>query len=216
MSRIIPWVAALIVVGGVGLAWKKFKSSRESLENPDYTVAATYDEVEVREYAPRIQAQVTVDGAREDATNRGFRILAGYIFGGNTGQEKIAMTAPVSTLSSEGGSSQKIAMTAPVSTQSVDQGYTISFMMPSKWTLDTLPVPNDERIQLLEVPGYQAAVRTFSGRVNPIKIDAQGEKLRVSMEAEGLRSQGQVMISQFDPPWTPFFMRKNEVELRLE
>ena len=88
--------------------------------------------------------------------------------------------------------------------------------MPSKWTLDTLPVPNDARIQLLEVPGYQAAVRTFSGRVNPKKIDAQGEELRVSMEAEGLRFQGQVMVSQFDPPWTPFFMRKNEVELRLE
>ena len=213
MSKFIPWIIALLVVSGVALAWKKSQSSRESLEQPDYTIAATYQDMELRAYAPRIQAQVTVEGAREDATNTGFRILAGYIFGGNTGQEKIAMTAPVST---SADTSEKIAMTAPVSTQSVDQGYTVSFKMPYKWTLDTLPVPDDDRIQLVEVPGYQAAVRSFSGRVNPKKIDAQGEKLRASMQAQGLSPQGQVMVSQFDPPWIPFFMRKNEVELRVE
>ncbi|MFT5583570.1 MAG: hypothetical protein ACI9VR_001148 [Cognaticolwellia sp.] len=213
MSKFIPWIIALIVVGGVAMAWKKFQSSREGLEKPDYRVASTYDDLEVREYAPRIQAQVTVDGPREDATSAGFRILAGYIFGGNTGQEKIAMTAPVST---SADTSEKIAMTAPVSTQAQDQGYTISFMMPSKWTLDTLPVPDDGRIQLLEVPGYQAAVRTFSGRVTPKKIDAQSEKLRASMQAQGLSPQGEVMVSQFDPPWTLFFMRRNEVELRVQ
>ena len=191
---------------------KSFESSRESLEKPQYTVTATYDELEIREYAPRIQAQVTVDGPRKDATGQGFRILAGYIFGGNTSQESIAMTAPVSTA----GASQSIAMTAPVSTLEQEQGYTISFMMPSKWTLDTLPVPEDERIELLEVPGYTAAVRTFSGKVNPDKIDAQGEKLRASMQAQGLSPDGQVLVSQFDPPWVPGFMRVNEVELRVQ
>ena len=213
MSKFIPWVIALVVVGGGLLAWKKFESSRESLEKPQYTVSGTYQDLELREYAPRVQAQVTVDGPRKDSTNQGFRILAGYIFGGNTGQQEISMTAPVQT---SADTSQSIAMTAPVSTVAQAQGYTISFMMPSKWTLDTLPVPNDARIELVEVPGYTAAVRTFSGRVNPKKIDAQGEKLRASMQAEGLSPQGEVMVSQFDPPWVPAFMRVNEVELRLE
>lgn len=213
MSKVIPVVVVAVVLVGGALVLKQFQSSREKLEKPDYTVTASYEDLELREYASRVQAQVTVDGPREEATNKGFRILAGYIFGGNTGQEAIAMTAPVST---SADTSQSIAMTAPVSTVAQEQGYTISFMMPAKWTLDTLPVPDDARIELLEVPGYTAAVRTFSGKVNPDKIDAQGEKLRASMQAEGLSPDGQVMVSQFDPPWVPFFMRKNEVELRVQ
>lgn len=213
MSKFIPLVVGASVLIGGALVSKKFESSRESLEKPQYTVTASYNDLELREYAPRVQAQVTVQGPREEATNKGFRILAGYIFGGNTGQEAISMTAPVST-SAE--TSQSIAMTAPVSTLAQEEGYTISFMMPSKWTLDTLPVPDDERIELLEVPGYTAAVRTFSGKVNPNKIDAQGEKLRASMQAEGLSPAGEVMVSQFDPPWVPSFMRHNEVELRIQ
>lgn len=230
MSKLIPVAVSLVLVAGGLLAWKKVEQSRERLEGPQFTVTETYEDFEVRSYQPQIQAQVTVDGPRDQATTQGFRILANYIFGGNTARTEIAMTAPVSTaqqgaqiamtatVSTQPAGSQDIAMTAPVSTASAgeDSGYTIRFMMPAKWTMDTLPVPEDPRVQLVEVPAYQAAVRSFSGRVNPKRVDAQGAELRAALQAQGLNPQGEVLVSQFDPPWVPRFMRHNEVELRLQ
>jgi hypothetical protein len=211
MSKVIPWIVALVVVGGVALAWKKFKSSRESLENPDYTVAATYDDLEVREYAPRIQAQVTVDGAREDATNRGFRILAGYIFGGNQPGESLPMTAPVLQQKGQG---ESLPMTAPV-LQS-DDGMRMAFVMPAGRSLADLPVPQDAQVSLTEVDWGEAAAIRFAGRGKPARFLKAETDLRRVLEAAGRRPTGPALRAQYNSPGAFPPLRRNEVIIPIE
>ena len=131
---------------------------RVGTEEPVHTSRRLTDTVEIRHYEPRIAAQTTVDADEEPARSDGFRRLAGYIFGGNSDSQKVAMTAPVSQSS---GGSKKIAMTAPVTQAADGDSWVVRFFMPSKWTMDTLPTPNDDRVSLewpstvsIRVPGW--------------------------------------------------------------
>ena len=127
-------------------------------EEPRYTSEKVIG-LEIRNYGPRIAAETTVFGDEDKALSDGFRRLAGYIFGGNHGNAKIAMTAPVGRQSG-----QKIAMTAPVSkTSGADGGSVVRFFMPAGWTIDTLPEPNDDEVGLVTVPGETVAVLRFTG-----------------------------------------------------
>jgi len=189
-----------------------------AVETPDYTVVEEAgDNIEIRRYPPLLVADVDVAGDRNDAANRGFRILASYIFGENTQPDgaasgKIAMTAPVTQTPSE-DRSQKIAMTSPVAqTETSEAGaWVISFVMPSKYTKDTLPIPNDPRIRIRETPPRRAAAIRFSGRWTSRRFERKAGELKAFLGSRGLEPTGPPVYAYYDGPFTPFFLRRNEV-----
>jgi hypothetical protein len=214
MRRLVPWAvaAAVAAVAGVAVAgWRLVRPDREHYEEPPYTVEAIHPGFEVRAYAPTLQARVTLEGSRERATQQGFRILAGYIFGGNTARQSIDMTTPVSAEPA----SQSISMTTPVAAVPSGEGWTIAFTMPSEWELDTLPVPDDDRIELVEVPGHRAAVSTFSGRASARKVREEQERFEAALAAASMSGSGAVTLAQFDPPWVLGPWRRNELQIAL-
>ena len=146
-------IALILIVGGL-LAGPVMSN----VEKPDYKVIQTERNIEIRQYEPMIIAEVEVDGKREDAIREGFRLIADYIFGNNTVQRDIAMTAPV-----QQQESQKIAMTAPVQQQSTGRSWQISFVMPSKYSMETLPEPKNDRVRLKEIMTKKFVIIKFSG-----------------------------------------------------
>jgi len=163
--------------------------SANAIEEPAFEVRQRWDEeqIEIREYAPRIMA-VTEMAERE---NDGFRVLAGYIFGGNAREQEIAMTAPVQQ-----------TMSAPAE---------MAFMMPAEYAFDELPKPNDARVAFRQAPAYTAAVIRFSGWANAEKADANWQKLRGFLIREGIEIVGEPTLNQYNPPWTLGFLRRNEI-----
>lgn len=183
-----------------------------AVEEPRYRIVSEDGAFSVRDYAPRIAASVTVDGDRRAAANRGFRMLAGFIFGDNRPGGEIAMTAPVTA---ERGT--KIAMTAPVTTerqpagQDRDGRWTITFIMPAEWTMQTLPRPTDAAIRIEALPAERVAAVTFSGFVTQRALDRKEAELRRHMDRSGLRPAGPPRYAFYDPPWTLPFLKRNEV-----
>lgn len=182
---------------------------RAGTEEPPHTVQELGDGVEIRRYATRIAAETTVSDSEEGARSAGFRRLAGYIFGGNHQDVKIAMTAPVAQ---QAGT--KIAMTAPVS-QSAGSGadWVIRFYMPSKWTIAELPSPNDDRVRLVSVPPETVAVLRFTGNRDSRAVADRTEQLRNTLRAYGFEATGDANAWFYDPPWTLPFLRRNEVAI---
>lgn len=176
-------------------------------EEPVFTLVLKDEAFEVRDYVPTIVAEVTVSGSQERAAGEGFRILAGYIFGGNRRRQSIAMTAPVA----QRPVSQTIAMTAPVSQTSSGAGWTVRFTMPAAWTMQTLPQPNDARITLRPEPGQRMAVIRFSGIADARQVERRSRELEAELRRRGLRASGPISLAQYDPPWTLWFLRRNEV-----
>ncbi|ORW00915.1 heme-binding protein [Mycobacterium kyorinense] len=188
---------------------------RSGTEQPLYRVEPLTDEVEIRRYGPRIAAETTVRASEEAARHEGFRRLAGYIFGANHSAEKIAMTAPVGQYSVR-GNGQKIAMTAPVAQSgNFEQGWVIRFFMPAKWTMDTLPVPVDTRVRLVELPAQTVAVLSFSGGRGPDAVAARTAQLREVLRAYGFEPAGEPTAWFYDPPWTVPFRRRNEIAIPI-
>ncbi|MDE2082677.1 MAG: heme-binding protein [Burkholderiales bacterium] len=182
-----------------------------AIEEPRYTVERQFDGIELRDYAPRIAAEVIVPGPADEAGSQGFRILAAYIFGKNQGRQSIAMTAPVTQVAEP----QKIAMTAPVTQEPTAGGYAVQFMMPAAYTLQTLPAPLDPRIRFKEVAGGRYAVIRYSGWWSDANYRQHLTRLRQAVAAAGLRTTGEPVYARYDPPWMPWFMRRNEIWLRL-
>ncbi|MBI5091879.1 MAG: heme-binding protein [Candidatus Hydrogenedentes bacterium] len=191
------------------------------IETPKYEVIAKHDGYEVRQYAPQIVAEVTMGGEFREAMNGGFRKLADYIFGNNTkvidgpasGSEKIEMTAPV--LEQE-VSSEKIKMTAPVlEQQSKTDTRVVSFVMPSKYTLDTLPKPNNADVRVVEVPAKRYAVNRFSGTATQDKAAKKKQDLLDALKRDKIEAVGAPLLAQYNPPWTPPLMRRNEVMVEI-
>jgi hypothetical protein len=181
-----------------------------AIEEPPYSVLHSYDGFEVRRYAPYLVAETVVNAAAEEAGNQGFRILAAYIFGQNKGARSIAMTAPV--VQSPSG----IAMTAPVVQAGSPGAFAIQFAMPAGWTLATLPQPNDPRVTLREMPARTVAVIRYSGTWSQGHYREQLAILRQDLAREGLRSHGDPIWARYDPPWKPWFLRRNEIWLALD
>jgi hypothetical protein len=181
-----------------------------AIEKPQYRVVRELRGIEVREYPAYLVAETEVTGSREEAGNVGFRTLASYIFGKNKGEKKIAMTAPVAQ--QEGA---KIAMTAPVSQQErLEDGastWVIQFMMPAKYTRDSLPEPLDPAIQFREVPARRVAALRYSGTWSEERYLEKLADLRSAMEKEGLRAVGEPVWARYDPPFMPWFLRTNEI-----
>jgi hypothetical protein len=183
-----------------------------AIEEPKFVVTRQLDGVEVREYAPYTVAEVVVAGPADEASSQGFKLLAGYIFGKNKGDRKISMTAPVTQTAA---SPQKIEMTAPVTQTATDGGYVVQFVMPSEFTLDTLPEPIDPKVQLKAVPGARFAVIKYSGFWSQSNYETHLATLRATLAAANIKTTGEPVYSRYDPPWTPWFMRRNEIWLKV-
>jgi hypothetical protein len=178
-----------------------------AIEEAEYRIIRSDGDLELREYAPSIVAETVVEGEFEKAGNRAFRPLFRYIDGHNLNQEEIAMTAPVS----QERRSEKIAMTAPVSQQSREAGWAVSFMMPATYIMKTIPQPLDPDIKIREIPAYRAAVVRYSGFWSEQKYLENLEELRRWMADEGLVASGNPVWARYNAPFTPWFMRRNEI-----
>lgn len=183
-----------------------------AVEEPEYTLLSSEGPFEVRRYAPHFVAEVRVPGDMQSATNAGFRLLAAYIFGGNTTRTSIAMTAPVTLSAGEG---TKIAMTAPITLAGQNGDWVVRFSMPRQWSLDTLPLPDDRRIQLRQQPETQMAVLKFSGFTSPSRVAHKSAELTDWATQRGLEAAAATTLARYDPPWTAWFMRRNEVMIPL-
>lgn len=182
---------------------------RIGTEEPHHLASKLTDRVELRRYGPRIAAETTVTADDERARSIGFRRLAGYIFGANHRDEQIAMTAPVSQQRGDA-----IAMTAPVAQSRNAAGEsTIRFFMPSKWTMDTLPEPDDEKVRLVPVPGETVAVLRFSGDRSPQAVADRTDELRRTLGDNDIQAVGEPVAWFYDPPWTLPFRRRNEIAI---
>ncbi len=182
-----------------------------AIEQSRYRVVQRFDDFEIREYAAQVVAETDVSGTRASAGNAGFRLLAGYIFGRNRGEAKIAMTAPVTQ--AEGS---KIAMTAPVTQASSGSGegaarWRLQFMMPAEYSLETLPEPLDPAIQLRRIPARRVAAMVYSGTWSEGRYLEHLGRLQEAMRREGLPSRGEPVWARYDPPWVPWFLRRNEI-----
>ncbi len=208
LPRALFWIAggaAAIVVAGIAAG-----PVLSRVEQPDYKVDAKDGAIEIRSYGPMIAAETQVEGERKEAINEGFRLIAGYIFGKNKPQEKIAMTAPV-----EQQGSRKIAMTAPVEQQGQENSWTVRFIMPKSWTIETLPVPSDPRVKLEPLPARRLLVVTFSGLARSDSIKERTEELRQYAAKHSLRTVGEPVLAFYNPPWTLPMLRRNEIMLEL-
>ena len=179
-------------------------------EEQKYTVERKFPKFEVRRYGACVFADVTVTGDFESAGSAGFRPLISYISGNNKPNSKIAMTAPVVQQPVS-----KIAMTSPVLQQSSGQENIISFVMPAGMTLDALPIPSSSNVSLREVPEQLVAVTRFSGRWTMAIYMKLVDELENSIAEAGFTPNGSPRFARFDPPWTPWFMRRNEIQIPI-
>jgi hypothetical protein len=206
-GRLIYWIAGTVVLLVIAGAAAGPIMSR--VEQPEYAVEVSDGAIEVRSYAPMIAAEAVVTGERKAAINAGFRLIAGYIFGANKPNAKIAMTAPVQQ------QKQTIAMTAPVTQQSTGDAWTVRFIMPKSWTMETLPIPNDPRVSLKPVPARRFVVITYSGLATSQAIETRTDELLRYVADHKLSTTGEPCLAFYDPPWTLPFFRRNEIMLAL-
>lgn len=178
-----------------------------NLEQPSYTMIEKKNGYEIRKYDSYIIAETTVTGNYSEALNEGFGVIADYIFGNNTTKSSIAMTAPVLENKSE-----SIAMTAPViNTLESEQNRTISFVLPSKYTLETLPAPNNSNVLLTEVPTRTVAVLRFNWYATESRVDKKQARLEELIVKDGLVANGAIQVAQYNPPFSMPLIRRNEI-----
>ena len=186
-----------------------FSGTAMAIEEPKYTVLEKTIPFELRSYEPMILAEVQVDGDLDEASSQGFRLIAAYIFGQNRASEKIAMTAPVAIEEQAVGS--KIAMTAPVNIESNGSQWTVTFVMPSEYTMESIPKPLNSKVVLRQIPAVKRAVVEFSGFYNSVKIAERTLELEEWMKTKNLQAAGAPKFARYNPPWTLPFLRRNEI-----
>jgi hypothetical protein len=190
-------------------------------EEPNYSLVSEGSVFEIRRYAPQLLAETEVTGRFDEVGDEAFRRLAGFIFGNNQAAEKIAMTAPVSQVpviakADKGGT--RIPMTAPVKQQAAEaasETYRISFVMPSRFTLDTVPRPQDPRVVLREEPARLMAVLRYSGGWAESRYRAHERQLLEAVRAEGLTPIGMPVYARYNSPFSLPFLRRNEVMIEI-
>ena len=185
--------------------------SSHAIEEPDYQVVRKLDNIELRLYAPYTVAEVVLDTTAEDAGNQAFPILAGYIFGKNKGEKKFAMTAPVTQTAAP----LRMDMTAPVTQVAVAGGIRVQFVLPKGVTVATAPEPLDPRVQLRLVQAANWAVLRYSGTWSQANYLEHLEALKAGLQAAGVTTQGEPVLARYNAPFTPWFMRRNEIWLAL-
>jgi hypothetical protein len=181
-----------------------------NVERPKYQVVESSGNIEIRDYAPMIVAEVDVTGGRRDAIGKGFRIIADYIFGNNTTAQKLPMTAPVTQQDSE-----KIAMTAPVTQQGDGNTWKVRFIMPSSYTMETLPKPHNAAVKLKEIAAKRYAVIRFSGMAGEDSLKRRTKELSEWVDAKNLAPESDPVYAFYNPPWPLPFLRRNEVMIEI-
>ncbi|MDI9347094.1 MAG: heme-binding protein [Methylacidiphilales bacterium] len=184
---------ALFVIIVLWTIWGYFGSR---VEQADYSVVKKMDGYEIREYPVHIVAQTTVEGSYNESMSAGFRIVARYIFGGNNKKKSIAMTAPVvATMESK--------------------SQIISFGIPRSYTLETLPIPNDPRVNIVMIPAKKYAVIRFAGYRSEARVKTMQSTLFASLARDGVMPQGSAAYAGYNAPWTPPWMNRNEVMVEI-
>jgi SOUL heme-binding protein len=201
-----------------------------NLEEPAFTVIKKDGNFEVREYRAMIVAEtIVVARSLDDASGYGFRAIAGYIFGANTAKtgssgvgERIAMTAPV-TMTPEKVQNEKIAMTAPVTTEALpekakdgSERWRMHFVMPRKYTLDTLPTPKNPAVTLREIAPKRVAVHRFSGFSGEAKVAEKTAELTKWLSDNQFKPSAPAQLARYNPPLTPPPFRRNEILMAVE
>lgn len=202
------------VLLGVIFAALLIASRAKATEQPSYTASQQSGPIEVRQYGSMVAAEVSVAGDRDTASSAGFRALAGYIFGGNSGKKSIAMTAPVVQAQAQ-GKGQSIAMTAPVMQTGEGKEWTVRFIMPKAMTMQNLPTPNNPQVKLVPLKPESFAAIRFSGTAKEADIQRQTKLLQDYMTARSLKATGPASLARYDPPWTPAMMRRNEIMIPI-
>ncbi len=206
MKKRIIWLLTGVVILAA-ILWGPIVSN---VEQAKYHVVETHGSIEIRDYAPMIVAEVSVSGDREKAISDGFRMIADYIFGNNISSQEVAMTAPVIQQPSE-----KIAMTAPVTQQRDEGDWLVRFVMPSDYTMQTLPKPNNPEVSLKEIAEKRFAVIRFSGLAKPKRLEKQTRELQAFIQSQNLEVVSKPTYAFFNPPWTLPFVRRNEVMIEI-
>jgi hypothetical protein len=201
MAARLPLLLSSLLLGACSVV-----GIRSGTEEPRFETVETLGAVEIRRYASRIAAETEVAGSEEAARNEGFRRLAGYIFGGNAKRDRIAMTAPVAQAPGE-----RIAMTAPVAQAGGAEGWRIRFFMPARFTMDTLPVPDDARVALVPAPEETVAVLRFSGIPRAAAVAENTAALDAALARSAWVATGPAQAWFYDPPWTVPALRRNEI-----
>lgn len=193
-----------------------YSNATMAIEEPKFTLLEKEQSFEIRQYEPKLIAEVLVDGDMSEASSKGFKLIADFIFGNNTTQsgksEKINMTAPVAVKPS----TAKISMTAPVGLQQSNTGWRVYFVMPSQYTLQTLPKPNNPQVSIKLVPAQKFAVVRFSGLVDEEKMNMKLAELNQWIKRKNFKTLSNPELARYNPPWTLPFLRRNELLVEVE
>lgn len=209
MKSLPFFTTAATFIGGLLIA----TSAAQAIEQPKYAVVQTNPDYEIRKYEPYIVAEVVVPGPESEAGGQAFSLLGGYIFGKNKGERKLEMTAPVVQTPV---APAKIEMTAPVVQTPTASGFLVQFMMPSAYTLATLPEPLDAKVKLRQVEGKTVAAHTYSGGWSQSNYDEHLNILKQALAKAGVKTQGEPLYSRYNAPFTPWFLRKNEIWFNIQ
>ena len=204
------FVAILLIVVVLVFGAAMIGPIMSNVEVPAYKILKKEQNIEIRQYPPLIIAEVKTAGSRQDAIGDGFRILADFIFGNNEGEKQLSMNGPITQQQGI-----KIAMTAPVQQEKTDTEWAISFIMPSKFSIDTIPNPINDRIKIIQIPSKRYAVITFSGRSTEANLTKHTNKLEIYMNGSSYSKVGNAKYAFYNPPWTLPFLRRNEVQFEI-
>lgn len=189
-----------------------FAPAAMAIEEPRYVLLRQWDGVELRQYEPYVVAEVRVAGPPDRAGSEAFPILAGYIFGKNHGARRLEMTAPVT----QAAAPVRMEMTAPVTQIPAGEGFLVQFVLPRDVSLASAPEPLDPRVQLRQIPGGRVAVIRYSGMWTTENHDQHADKLKAALRAARLDWRGEPVLARYNPPITPWFLRRNEIWLSLD
>ena len=182
-----------------------------AIEEPKYSIIEQEESFELRAYEPMIVAETYVTGSLDEASSKGFRRIAGYIFGSNTNSEgekqKVSMTAPVAITAN----SPEINMISQTKLESDEGKWRVHFVMPSEYQIDSLPTPKKKNVVLREIPAEKFAVISFSGLASEKKVAKKTQELKKILSERNIKPNGEPILARYNPPWTLPFMRRNEI-----
>ena len=205
MTTFMRQSAALVLLNLLLLVFGGIEAM--ATEEVKFRVLESSGDFELRQYESSIVAETTVEGDFHEVGNEGFRRLFDYISGKNRKKQSIPMTAPVS----QEASSEKIPMTAPVNQEKVGEAWRITFLMPSSLTMETLPEPLDPRVKLMKIPGRLMAALSYSGTWSRERYEGKEQRLKELIRQRGLKIEGEPVFARYNPPFMPWFLRRNEV-----
>ena len=204
----------LISVGTIALGFSQMGNAFGNYEGPPYQVVSRDGKFEIRKYQTRVVASVEIEDSYERALNKAFGILAGYIFRKEVPQGDLRTVNPVSFNYGE-NVQKKIPMTAPVVVEPQGKAVTMRFFMPSDYTLDTLPAPQDSRIKLSVLPAQTYLTLRFSGTGRDKDFLVRTQEAMEYARKNNLKVVGEPVSAYYNPPFTPPFLRRNEVHLPI-